>query len=167
LDRHDISLQFELVEINDYMKQLVEKYAVVAASKEIDMQFVPCKEPCFVNIDTVEFAGAFTRLLENAIIYTEEDGSITVHVNVQNGMVNIAVQDTGIGIAEKDLPRIFERFYRADQARSARTGGHGLGLAIAQSVIEAHGGSIIVKSSPDEGSTFTVTLLTGTAPSVS
>ena len=95
-------------------------------------------------------------LLDNAIKYTPEDGAVTVSVARSGDVVTLAVRDTGVGIDARHLPRIFDRFYRADEARS--TGGSGLGLAIAKQIVERHGGEIAVASEPGEGTTFTVTL---------
>ena len=123
------------------------------------MSYIPDVEPCPVPVDIAEFAKAIIKLVENAITYTPEGGSITIGTHQWQDQTIISVQDTGIGITADDLPHIFERFYRADQARSTATGGHGLGLSIAQSIIEAHGGSLKAESAPGKGSTFTVTLL--------
>jgi len=97
------------------------------------------------------------NLLDNAIKYTPVGGSVEVRVNAANrGGVAIAVKDTGIGISEKDMPRIFERFYRCDPSRSEA--GIGLGLSFARAIARAHGGDISVSSKPEQGSTFTVRL---------
>ncbi len=97
------------------------------------------------------------NLLDNAIKYTSEGGTVNVAVHRQeNHSVGITVKDTGIGISEQDLPRIFQRFYRCDPSRS--NAGIGLGLSFAKAVARAHGGDIAVTSRPDQGSTFTVTL---------
>ena len=96
------------------------------------------------------------NLLDNAIKYTPVGGSVEVTVNtVNNDAVAITVKDTGIGISEKDMPRIFERFYRCDPSRSEA--GIGLGLSFARAIARAHGGDIKVASTPDQGSTFSVT----------
>lgn len=122
------------------------------------MEFVPDAEPCVTLIDMVEFARLVTMLLDNAIMYTPDGGHIIVGTKKTPDEVIISVKDTGIGISEIDLPHIFERFYRADSARSTETGGTGLGLSIAQRIIQAHKGSIDVESEVGKGSTFTVKL---------
>jgi heavy metal sensor kinase len=96
------------------------------------------------------------NLLDNAIKYTPAGGSIEMTVNTVNDAAAITVKDTGIGISEKDIPRIFERFYRCDPSRSEAS--IGLGLSFARAIARAHGGDITVTSIPDQGSTFTVTL---------
>jgi heavy metal sensor kinase len=95
------------------------------------------------------------NLLDNAIKYTPAGGSIEMTVNTVNDAAAITIKDTGIGISEKDIPRIFERFYRCDPSRSAA--GIGLGLSFARAIARAHGGDIKVTSTPDQGSTFAVT----------
>jgi signal transduction histidine kinase len=99
-----------------------------------------------------------TNLIENAINYTPKHGSINVQTRQQGSNVVLEVMDTGIGIAEADLPHIFERFYRSDQARTAVNTGSGLGLAIVKRVVEMHGGDIEVESRPGEGTIFRIFL---------
>jgi two-component system phosphate regulon sensor histidine kinase PhoR len=98
------------------------------------------------------------NLLENAVRYTPRGGRVSVEVAGENGHATLSVHDTGMGIPSRDLPRIFERFYRVDRARSRETGGTGLGLSIARHVVERHGGQIAAESELGRGSTFTVTL---------
>jgi two-component system phosphate regulon sensor histidine kinase PhoR len=103
--------------------------------------------------------GLLTRnLLDNAIRYTPPGGRVRVEVGAEDGSASLTVRDTGIGIPTRDLPRIFERFYRVDRARSRETGGTGLGLSIARHVVEQHGGRIRAESELGRGSTFQVTL---------
>lgn len=100
----------------------------------------------------------FVNLLENAARYTPESGSITVSQALQDGKVVVSVRDTGIGIAPEHLAHIMDRFYRADEARARAEGGNGLGLAICQSIVEAHHGEITIESEPDKGTTVVVRL---------
>jgi len=101
---------------------------------------------------------ALVNLLDNAVSYSGEGTTVTVRTAVHDGSVSIGVSDEGIGIAEKDLERVFERFYRADPARSRATGGTGLGLAIVKHVATNHGGSVTVSSVEGLGATFTLRL---------
>ena len=103
------------------------------------------------------------NLLDNAMKFNKDGGRITVQATTEGSMVRLAVEDTGIGIPEQDLPRIFERFYRVDKARSRELGGTGLGLAIVKHLVELHGGRVEVRSRPGQGSVFTVTLPTGSS----
>ena len=98
------------------------------------------------------------NLVDNAIRYTRPGGTIAVRIVQTDGMVELTVADSGLGIPTKDLPRVFERFYRVDRARSRETGGTGLGLAIVKHVAENHGGSVDVTSELGRGSTFMVTI---------
>ena len=98
------------------------------------------------------------NLIENALRYTLPGGQVELGLSSQGGEVVLQVSDTGVGIPEQHLPRIFERFYRVDKARSRSSGGTGLGLAIVKSIAEAHGGQVEVESAPGTGTTFTVRL---------
>jgi two-component system phosphate regulon sensor histidine kinase PhoR len=98
------------------------------------------------------------NLVDNAVKYTPERGKITVRWEAHDGEVCLEVEDSGIGIAEADLPRIFERFYRVDRARSREMGGTGLGLAIVKHLVQAMHGQIRVTSQPAKGTRFSVTL---------
>ena len=97
-------------------------------------------------------------LLDNAFKYTTPPGKVTLSAEERNGRIVVSVKDTGIGIAPEDQARIFERFYRADKARSRELGGSGLGLAIAQWIVQLHKGSITVNSELGKGSEFRVNL---------
>jgi heavy metal sensor kinase len=109
--------------------------------------------------DSERLAQVVTNLLTNAIQYNLPDGTVRVKLEPQDGVAILTVSDTGAGISAEDLPRVFERFYRADKSRS--TGGNGLGLAISKAVVEAHGGTIEVSSEENVGTTFTVRLPAG------
>jgi two-component system, OmpR family, sensor kinase len=113
-------------------------------------------EPLEMTGDSERLAQVITNLLANAIQYNRTDGEVRVILESQNGMAVLTVSDTGQGIVAEDLPRVFERFYRADKSRS--TGGNGLGLAISKAVVEAHGGTIEVSSEENIGTIFTVRL---------
>jgi signal transduction histidine kinase len=100
------------------------------------------------------------NLIDNAISYTQPGGSVTVEVRAEPDAVIVRIADTGIGIPQRELPRIFERFYRVDRARSRETGGTGLGLSIVRHVTENHGGEVTVTSELGQGSVFEVRLPT-------
>mgnify|MGYP001007992843 CR=1 FL=1 len=117
------------------------------------------------QIDDVQVKGdelglyrMFLNLIENAVKYNREDGRVDIETRLVDSGVEIRVQDTGIGIPEEDIPRIFERFYRVDKARSRQLGGTGLGLAIVKHIVQAHGGSVSVESVLGQGSVFIVIL---------
>ncbi|MHB1452348.1 MAG: sensor histidine kinase [Saccharofermentanales bacterium] len=111
-----------------------------------------------LHADKDKLKQVFINLLSNALRYTPEGGKTEIAMAASNDEVRIDITDTGIGIPEEDLPLIFERFYRTDQSRSRDTGGFGIGLTIAKSIVEAHGGRIEVRSTPGTGSTFSVIL---------
>ncbi len=114
--------------------------------------------PVTVLGDASELGLAVRNLIDNALRYTDRGGRVTVTVRPEGGQGIVEVSDTGFGIPTRDLPRIFERFYRVDAARSRATGGTGLGLAIVKHVMECHGGEVSVSSSLGEGSRFTLRL---------
>ena len=111
-----------------------------------------------VLVDRGRLEQVLINLLDNALKYTPEGGMVEVSATDADGMVRVAVTDTGIGIPPKDLPRLFERFYRVDAARSRDQGGTGLGLSIVKHIVQLHGGTIAVESTPGKGSTFSFTL---------
>jgi two-component system phosphate regulon sensor histidine kinase PhoR len=139
----------------DHACALLEEKAL---SKKISIVQPAGRETLQVLAERAKLEQVLVNLLDNAIKYTPENGSITISSTESNGMVNISVSDTGIGIPDKDLPRIFERFYRVDAARSREQGGTGLGLAIVKHIVQLYGGSVSVESSPGKGSTFSFTL---------
>jgi len=108
--------------------------------------------------DPAALRRVFMNLVENAVKYNREGGRVWLKLERRNGHVNVDVSDTGQGIAAEHLPRLFRRFYRADQGRSRESGGAGLGLAICKSFVESHEGKITVTSTPGQGSTFRVEL---------
>ena len=113
---------------------------------------------CTVRGDETQLASMFTNLVDNAVKYTPPGGRVEVTGGTEGDEVVISIADTGIGIPDRNLPRIFERFYRVDKARSKATGGTGLGLSIVKHIVENHGGRVTVESVPGEGTTFTVRL---------
>jgi len=112
-----------------------------------------------VLADQSQFEQVLLNLLDNAIKYTPDGGDVTVHAQQTGERIQISIRDTGIGIPSKDLPRIFERFYRVDEGRSREQGGTGLGLSIVKHIVQLHGGEISVTSDIGKGSVFTVVLL--------
>jgi signal transduction histidine kinase len=106
--------------------------------------------------DADRLSQVITNFLSNAIQDNKDNGEIRVRTSVENGAAVLTVTDTGIGIAAEDLPRIFERFYRADKSRARADGRSGLGLAICKAIVDAHGGAIEVTSRPGAGTTVTV-----------
>lgn len=139
--------------IEDIMPMIKQK----AEECQIDF-IVDVDEELVFTGDIKKLKQVLINLLANAISYTPQRGSVTLKIHEKDEMVRIQVIDTGIGIEERLLPRIFERFYRVDKDRSRDTGGTGLGLAIVKHIVEVHGGTISVESKINKGSTFTVYL---------
>ncbi len=117
----------------------------------------------FIQADAGQMKQVFLNLLDNAIKFNKKGGEIFLDAMENSALVEVNVQDTGSGIPAKDLPRVFERFYRVDKARSRDLGGTGLGLAIVKHIVEANGGSIRVESVEGEGSSFIITFPKSTA----
>ena len=152
-------LEFRKIDLLPRLQKAVEETAILAACKNIQIDSTIRSSPMMVSADGVALDRVFRIVLENAVKYTPRGGQIGV-VGRSNGRnsAEVEVRDTGIGIEEKDLPHIFERFYRADGARSRETGGSGLGLAIARTFMDMHGGTIEALSSPGAGSVFVIRL---------
>jgi two-component system phosphate regulon sensor histidine kinase PhoR len=125
--------------------------------KDITIDYV-CEENTLAMIDPTLLEQALVNLLDNAITYSHEGSSVQVSAFQKQDSIIISVQDHGIGITKEHLPRIFERFYRADKARNRNLGGTGLGLAIVKHITQAHGGYATVESTPGKGSTFSLHL---------
>jgi two-component system sensor histidine kinase SenX3 len=132
----------------------VDQLRPAAAAAGINLQVHPGVTGALVACDRRQVVSAIANLIDNAVKYSESGGPVTVSTALEGELVEVAVRDAGIGIPSRDLERIFERFYRVDQARSRATGGTGLGLAIVRHVARAHGGDITVESVEGQGSTF-------------
>jgi two-component system sensor histidine kinase SenX3 len=145
------------VEASDVVREAVAQAALSAESRKITVEIGEI-EDATVNGDRDQLIMAVLNLVENAINYSPENTKVSVVVKVKEGLLEISVTDQGIGIAEGELARVFERFYRVDPARSRMTGGTGLGLSIVKHVALNHGGDIKVWSREGVGSTFTLQL---------
>jgi two-component system phosphate regulon sensor histidine kinase PhoR len=156
LEDKRISLQLGPVEVGALVDETLTRLRPLAGARTFELRAPP--EEVVALADRDRLSQVLTNLLDNAIKFTPDGGRITIAWRCTDGEVEISVSDSGPGIAEEDLPRIFERFYKADRARPAHPGGSGLGLAITKHIVEAHGGRIAVASAPGGGTTFTVTL---------
>jgi heavy metal sensor kinase len=139
------------------LRELIEDLTPVAEDRRIRLVLEQEPVPPVLG-DAERLKQVFINLLDNALRYTDPDGTVTVHLSGLRGDVRVAVRDTGQGIAQEHLPLLFERFYRTDPARARDSGGHGLGLPIVKEIAEAHHGSISVESEVGKGSVFTLTL---------
>ncbi len=150
-------IEEEGVPLSGVVRDVVEDAQELASQKQLTLE-ASIADGIATSGRGQDLALLARNLLENAIRYTPEGGKICVGLHLQDGRAVLSVQDTGIGIPAKDLPRIFERFYRVDKARARETGGTGLGLSIVRHIAESHGGSVIAESELGVGTTFTVTL---------
>lgn len=151
----DENVTLRKVDINTFVERVTAEFVPVAESRRQHLTFVPACAPVFALIDPARFEPALNNLIENATKYIPEGGTIEVGVAATAGQVVISVADDGPGIAEEDLPHLFERFYRGQKHRPANSG-TGLGLAIARRTVEMHRGSLIASNRPAGGALFTV-----------
>ncbi|WP_183251343.1 ATP-binding protein [Anoxybacteroides tepidamans] len=153
-----MTLNVETVQLRPYIERIIHKFQGLAKEKEIDLSAEFRSEDMHMTIDPDRIEQVLTNLIDNALRHTNEHGMVKVIVERSGDAVTIHVQDSGSGIPEDDLPFVFERFYKADKARTRGRSGTGLGLAIAKNIVEAHKGTITVHSKLGEGTTFTFTL---------
>jgi two-component system sensor histidine kinase SenX3 len=157
LQARDALRRDELLDVDRIVAAAVDQNRVVAAAKGIEIR-LRAKSKAKIYGDQALMVVAVHNLVANAIAYSSEGGRVGIGVTVDRDAVEIAVADQGIGIAPEDQDRVFERFYRVDQARSRNTGGSGLGLSIVKHAVQNHGGDVRVWSQPGRGSTFTIRL---------
>jgi heavy metal sensor kinase len=147
----------QIIDINSLLDNAVETIRPVADGKGVSLRYEG-KENNQVRGDSTRLRQVFINLLDNAIKFTPQGGGVVLRCEGENHDVRISVHDTGEGILEEHLSRVFDRFYRVDKARSREMGGTGLGLSIAQTIVNAHGGKIELESAPGQGTTCVVTL---------
>jgi PAS domain S-box-containing protein len=151
-------LPLTAMDINQVITDLRPSMEKMAREKTLDLTFDLATEPASVQIHSLQFTLALTNVVKNAIQHTPADGAVTIRSRLGEDELVIEVQDTGQGIAPDDLPHIFQRFFRADRARSSQQGSTGLGLAISRKIIELHNGTISADSTLGEGTIFTITM---------
>ncbi len=147
-----------LVDLNNLVDGICSKWKLECDKKQQALKVSLHKGPNNIYIDPDKMIQVLTNLISNAIKYTPEKGSIDVKLKDKEGETEISVSDNGMGIAKEDLPKVFGKFQQFDRHPGAGTKGTGLGLAICRQLVEMHNGRIAVKSKPNEGSTFTVSL---------
>lgn len=156
---------FKQTALDDVIKSSIEKVRPLARNKHITIKSSLSK--LWVKGDETRLVDLFVIFLDNAIKYSPEKTTITIHMEKSDAVIKTSIADQGMGIHEKDIPHIFERFYRVDKSRSTvHTDGYGLGLAIAHEILTSHKGSVTVESTPDKGSTFIISLPSLKTPSV-
>lgn len=152
------ALNRERVSLNDAARDCARAAQVLAMQKGVKLKWESDAPSIALNGDEELIRRMILNLLDNAVKYTPAGGEISLALGRQNGNAEIIVRDTGIGIPSSAQPRVFDRFFRVDKARARAMGGAGLGLSIAQWIVEVHGGQISVASTSGAGSTFTVLL---------
>lgn len=157
IEQEGFKLNIGTVNCLELINEVKESLNKKADDKQI--QFEVHGEEVVIEGDQPRLQQVFVNLISNALAYTPPKGRVDVYIKDMRDKVEISVKDTGIGIRKEEIPRVFERFYRVDKARSRYSGGTGLGLAIVKHLIEAHHGEIYVSSKQGKGSTFTVKLL--------
>lgn len=154
----DDRMSFEAVDLSALVETIIQSLRVLAEKKSITINYEKIFPELITLGDETKLERMLMNLVRNAIKYSDEGGWIRINLEKDEKEIKINIEDNGIGIPEKDLPYIFERFYRVDKARSRSEGGSGLGLSICKWIAETHGGYISVKSVVDQGSAFTVHL---------
>ncbi len=147
-------------DLTDMVREVTARFRSESAESGVSLA-TELPGPTFISASRDQMEQVVINLVSNAIKYTSRGGNVSIEVANGGPMVSMAVSDTGIGIMQEDLPRIFERFYRVDKARSRQSGGTGLGLSIVKNIVEAHGGEVRVASEFNRGSCFTVSLPSG------
>ncbi len=162
-DAGALGMDMHRVDLGAHVRKAQERAALLSAEKNVDVTLKAPANPVWVTADAIAIDRLLLILLDNAVKYTPAGGRCEIALSQDQSEARITVRDSGIGIAQDDLKSIFDRFYRADRARSKNTGGAGLGLAIARWITELHGGMIAVESTPGAGSVFRVSLPAGQA----
>lgn len=152
------NLKFEPIDLDTFMKTAMRGMDIQAKQKHIVLVYTPPAKPVTVMIDTHQMMRVIDNLVGNAIKYTPDGGRVDVFIDIYDDAVGIRIRDTGFGIPAKDLPHIFDAFYRVRGEQHSKVSGTGLGLAIVNTIIEQHGGQIEVESEVGHGSMFSVFL---------
>jgi len=150
-------LVLESVNLSKEIERVAMTFDPLFRAKSVELKR-EIEKDVMLAADGDKIRQAVENLLSNALRYTDSGGRTTIYLEKAGGDVHIKVRDTGIGISDRDLPYIFERFYRTDKSRARSSGGLGIGLAITKAVVEAHGGSVTAESREGEGSIFIIRL---------
>ena len=158
IEQHGFQLNMQLIDLYSVLQDVLKLLDGKAKTKNIQLEFHSKRNKVLLYGDLDRLKQVFINLINNAITYTPADGAVRIILIDGEERVRVSIKDTGVGISKEDIPRIFERFYRVDRARSRNSGGTGLGLAIVKHLMEAHHGSISVRSKLGEGSEFIIDL---------
>lgn len=157
VERAEFSLQYTTLHLNDIVSEAMQLVSVAADEKKMTL-LLEANEAYYIEGDASRLIQVIVNLLSNAIAYSHEEKNIHIRLQGQIDEVLLVIEDEGIGIDSSELPRLFERFYRVDRARSRDSGGTGLGLAIVKHLVEAHHGTVEVYSKVDVGTAFYIKL---------
>jgi heavy metal sensor kinase len=152
------TLAFRATNVAEVLREACHQGSALAEAKQVAFQEQISGDSLWIQGDASSLRRLFLILIDNAVKYTPTNGQVEVSLRRNDGFAVAEVRDTGIGIAETDLPNVFERFYRADKARTRESGGLGLGLSIGRWITEVHAGTIEVQSAPGHGSNFQIRL---------
>ncbi|MEK3934776.1 ATP-binding protein [Sporosarcina sp. FSL W7-1349] len=159
MESGNMRLYEEDVPMIPFLGRVLHKFSQIARDAHVELTFqYPEEDDIILHVDADRLEQVFTNLIDNAVRHTPEGGNVDLGIAKKTDAVEITVSDTGIGIPEEDLPFIFERFYKADKARTRKKGGTGLGLAIAKNIIDSHGGAISARRGDEKGTVFTCRL---------
>jgi signal transduction histidine kinase len=158
LESGGVELERQPNSMTDLISDLLESFSLRAEKQSVTLRGEPSRTADVAEFDARYVERALANLVENALRYTPPGGEVVLRTDSVPGGLRVKVSDTGPGIAEADLPRVFDRFYRGEASRSRSTGGSGLGLAIVKGVAEAHGGSVGVETARGSGTTFSFVL---------
>lgn len=146
------------VSLKKIIQEALEKISLEAQHKRLNIQADLNHSAMMIEGDEEKIGLAILNILQNAVMFTDEGGSVVLKAREKDGNIQLSIIDSGIGIPEKDLPHIFERFYQVESHLTRKHGGMGLGLSVAKMMIEMHGGNIKARSIPGKGSNFTISL---------
>ena len=158
MDYHETNWLREKSDVISLIAEVLAQVELECRSKGIDLHDYLPRRKVMVLLNKDKIRQVLLNLIDNAIKYTPEGGEIKVSILTKYNFVWVTVKDTGIGIPGKEVDRVFERFFRVDKTRSRDSGGTGLGLPIAKQIVEAHGGSIYLKSELEKGTEVTFSL---------
>ena len=162
MDSQQAALQLEYININELLSFVLDRFDMIMNNDEKGKKYRIRRDftqrELWAEVDPDKIIQVIDNIMNNAIKYSPDGGTITVHLSETHNNILLSITDQGLGIPKKDLQRVFDRFYRVDKARARKQGGTGLGLAITKEVIKAHGGNIWVESQEGRGSTFYITL---------
>ena len=163
-DAGELNLEIAALDLSQLVRRVIDRFQPEADMRGIHLKMSDeARGPVMINGDANRIEQIFNNLLSNALRHTPADGQVSLVLQLKEGWVEARLSDTGDGIPAESLPRLFERFFRADKARSREEGGTGLGLAIARQLALAHGGDITAANRPEGGAEFIVRLPVGSS----